>query len=350
MNERILELESSQLFAKQSQKTQVITSNSVFSDIYKTRQTHVYEVRTVSEMIAKKIGFKRIEELAIVSMSHDLGHPPFGHKGAKTLDRVIKSCGLKEGFSDNNNNLDMIEQNGLSFTDYELISLIKYPNKLYKYQKEKYIPVMERIVLEESKIWGKNLSRTVACNIMDIADEISYTTSDLYDSYSTGFISGELIGFQFKKLSEKYKSQPKLYSILNGISNAGFNNYKRVLRDEIFKLKLFLTNNCYWNYSEANLKFSDNESKELLSDIFSFTFKYFINSKKNLKKRSKVQQKFEKFIRFFLATEDKYMTSDMYREKYKIAKTKEDKLRIIRHMCSDTTDEFVINFKLVEEY
>jgi len=345
MNYRILELESSQLFAKQSQKTQVLVTNSIVSDIYRTRQTHVYEVRTISEIIAKKIGFKRVEELAFVSMTHDIGHPPFGHRGAETIDKVFKKLGLNEGFSDNNNNLQMLEHNDLSFTDYEAVSLIKYPKKLYEDQKKRYLPILKKFLEEERKEWGSKLKRTVACNIMDIADEIAYTTSDLYDSYSTGYTC-EVMNKAFFELAKKYKSEPKLFSALNGIAIAAENSYKRVLRAEIFNLKMILIENVYWDYEKANLLFRSSAYKELLKDIFSFNYKFFIKNKNIENKRVKVVKKLEKVIYDLIKKGPESFPSDMYREKFLSSTSEIERLRIVRDMISDTTDSFIINYKL----
>jgi len=345
MNYRILELESSQLFAKQAKKTQVLITNAIHSDIYRTRQTHVYEVRTISEMIAKKIGFKKIEELSIVSMAHDIGHPPLGHKGAEMLDKIFKKEGLSEGFSDNNNNLQMIELNGLSFSDYEMVSLIKYPDKLYPEQKKKYLNMLRRYVAEEKVEYGENLKRTVACNIMDIADEIAYTTSDLYDSYSTGFLKPEDMSQQLNELAKKYKSNPKLFSVLSGIAAAAKNNYKRVIREEIYKLKIFFIEDTIWDYKLSNLTFKSDLSKKLLSDIFCMNYKFFIKNERVEKKRKKALKKLEKVVKYFLTCSYKDFPSDMYKEKYKIAKNRKEELQIIRDMISDTTDSFILNFK-----
>jgi len=345
MNYRILELEASQLFAKQSNKTQILITNSIQTDIYRTRQTHVYEVRTISEIIAKKIGFEKMEELAYVSMSHDIGHPPFGHRGAKVLDKLFKDLGLNEGFSDNNNNLQMIEHNELSANDYELVSLIKYPKKLYPDQKKKYLPLLNRMVDKEKKLWGQNLKRTVACNIMDIADEIAYTTSDLYDSFSTGYTKAYLPPY-FKNLVNKYKSEPKLFSVLNSIITAAENDYKRVLRNEIFKLKMILTESLFWDYEVSNLKFKSKLYQDLLTDIFNFTYKFFINNSSIEKKKVKASKKLIKLTNYFLNNGPDYFPSDMYRYKYNISKTQEEKLRVVRDMVSDTTDNFILNYKI----
>jgi len=344
MNERILELESSQLFAKQAYKTQVLITCSPHIDIFRNRQTHAYEVRTVSEIIAKNIRFDKIPELSYVAMTHDCGHPPFGHAGATAIDKAFKDAGLMEGFSDNNNNIDMLTLNGLSVSDYELVSLIKYPGKLYPYQKKQYLKLLTEVLSEERKDWGDRLNRTVACNIMDIADEISYTTSDLYDSYSTGYTKDLMPEF-FAGLAQKYKSDPSLYSVLTSISNSSKEEYKRALRSDIFRLKMLLIKNVYWDYDHANLRFRDKPHRDLMQEIFSFTFKNFIHSAKVGAERDLAVQKLNSVIDFFLnCTPDKF-PSDMYREKYLSENTKEGRLRAIRNMVSDMTDLYVLNFK-----
>ena len=66
-------------------KTQVFFSPQ--SDHICTRIEHVNHVESISYTIAKYLGLNT-ELTRAISVAHDLGHPPFGHKGEKFLSRL----------------------------------------------------------------------------------------------------------------------------------------------------------------------------------------------------------------------------------------------------------------------
>ena len=65
-------------FRRLKHKTQVFVSNE--GDHYRTRLTHSLEVSQIARSISKI--FNLNEDLTeTLSLSHDIGHPPFGHAG-----------------------------------------------------------------------------------------------------------------------------------------------------------------------------------------------------------------------------------------------------------------------------
>jgi predicted deoxyguanosinetriphosphate triphosphohydrolase len=72
-------------FRRLEYKTQVFINFE--GDHFRTRLTHTLEVVQVARAIARALGLN--EDLAeTVALAHDLGHPPFGHAGERTLDRL----------------------------------------------------------------------------------------------------------------------------------------------------------------------------------------------------------------------------------------------------------------------
>ena len=82
-------------FRRLKHKTQVFVSHE--GDHYRTRLTHSLEVSQIARSICRV--FNLNEDLAdTLSISHDIGHPPFGHAGEDALSSSMKNYG---GFDHN---------------------------------------------------------------------------------------------------------------------------------------------------------------------------------------------------------------------------------------------------------
>ena len=74
----------SSAFRRLKYKTQVFVNNE--EDYYRTRLSHSLEVSQLARSISKV--FKVNDDLAeSISLSHDLGHTPFGHAGEEVLNK-----------------------------------------------------------------------------------------------------------------------------------------------------------------------------------------------------------------------------------------------------------------------
>lgn len=216
-------------FRRLQGKTQLFPSHE--SDFFRNRLTHSLEVAQVAKSIAIRINntheyFMKnnidTDLIEVAALAHDLGHPPFGHNGEYALDECMKDMGGFEGnaqtlrilcrlekrellsLSDGIRNpiLDETDQRvGLNLTFRTLAAVLKYDraipyfaeerkpkNALAKgyYQSEKDIikKVKEGVGYDPGRPF-----RTIECSIMDISDDIAYSTYDLEDSFKAGFLS-----------------------------------------------------------------------------------------------------------------------------------------------------------------
>ena len=327
-------------FAKTEDKTQIIRPKSNTSFIFRTRQTHSIEVAALAENISRAIKFKYINQLKNVCLLHDIGHPPFGHSGQKLLDKKIKEYGLKEGFDDNNGNIQIIKNNNIKVSPYELVSLVKYPSKLYKGQKKEILPLLERYLKIEEKEWGKK-QRTMACIIMDTADEISYSLSDFIDGYILGYAKDKVVGFlnDIIEIAEDKKTKKLLSRILKNLLTY---KSKNRLREDVTNLKNHLSSTAFYLKGEESIFLSSNNG-EIVEEFIKFNLYNFIRHEEVKSQITSDLESFEKYIDYVLG--NRTFISNLYGRIYnKKRKTKKRILRVLRDMIADTTDNYVINF------
>ena len=82
-------------FRRLKHKTQVFVNSE--GDHYRTRLTHSMEVSQIARTLARSLGLN--EDLCeTLSLSHDLGHTPFGHAG----EEILRDCMMSYGGFDHN--------------------------------------------------------------------------------------------------------------------------------------------------------------------------------------------------------------------------------------------------------
>ncbi len=161
-------------FRRLEGKTQVFTPG--LDDYYRTRLTHSLEVAQIGRTIAKTLKLNETVTEAI-SLSHDLGHPPFGHAGEKVLNNLMSRFG---GFEHNRQTLRIVELLEHPYADFAGLNLM-YETRLGL---AKHRSPYDR---PESKDFGeKNCS--LEGQIAGIADRIAYNCHDLEDGLRAGLL------------------------------------------------------------------------------------------------------------------------------------------------------------------
>lgn len=342
-------IECNQAFQKMLDKTQVLTQKHGMPEVIKNRLTHSYEVATSAKIIAKSISneFKADYQKAIfnICLLHDIGHPPFGHGGAQTLNNFFKNLGVNEGFSDNNNNFVVIENNNIEISNYELASLIKYPEKLYKSQ-FKYINLLNDAIDQDINYFkpfiniSKRPKRTLACEIMDEADHNTYTCSDLADCYSMELADSSSL----KNLKQTHKFKRKdIKDLLNIAITVIEIKDKNLIKKTFSELKLLINTN-YKLSDNLALEYKCLELKLLRDELAKISFNSYIKSDYTKRKDKQEQSTFLKYIHYVI--DNQFYPSKYYSVKIEKAKTDIEKFSLIRDMIADTTDNFIKKFCL----
>lgn len=198
-------------------KTQVFFSGEY--DFYRTRLTHSIEVAQIGRSICYRLnqtsslleGEAQIDSdlVEAACLAHDIGHPPFGHTGERTLHRLMGPFG---GFEGNAQTLRILTEilfgpdRGMNPTRALLDGVLKYKTLfgevedqknhfLYRDQGDvlKFVTAQQEFPYDITPGRGRNQFRSIECQIMDWADDTAYSLNDIADGIHAGFITGETL-------------------------------------------------------------------------------------------------------------------------------------------------------------
>lgn len=174
----------SRAFRRLENKTQVFTKR--YSDHFRNRLTHTIEVAQISRTIAAELGLNEdlVEALALV---HDVGHPPFGHAGERMLNEIMQRHG--DFFDHNLHALRMVEQFEQRYADFPGLNLsFEVREGIVKHSRDyaaQQFPQLSEYLLE--------LRPPLEAQLIDLTDEIAYSTADLDDGVEALILSRDQV-------------------------------------------------------------------------------------------------------------------------------------------------------------
>ena len=181
-------------------KTQVVAPDA--DDFARTRLTHSLEVAQVGRELGRSLGCDP-DVVDTACLSHDLGHPPFGHNGEKALDALCQDIGGFEGNAQTLRLLARLETKktfedgrsaGLNLTRASLDAACKYPwtrdeapLKPDGSRSRKFgVYTDDLTVFEWFRHGVSGRRRSMEAQVMDLADDISYSVHDVEDGIVNG--------------------------------------------------------------------------------------------------------------------------------------------------------------------
>lgn len=242
-------------------KTQVFFATK--NDHICTRMEHVSHVASVSETIAGFLGLNTDLTRAI-SMGHDLGHAPFGHKGEVILKQLSKKFTNQTFWHEQNSlwfvdKLEMLpDQHGnkknLALTYGVRDGIISHCGEV---NENAIKPRNESIDLYDIERPNQYAPYTWEGCVVKIADKISYLGRDIEDAIS------------LKILNRNQLRELKLI-----VEKVGHDSIREI--NNTVLMHDFIRNLVAMSNPDDGIRFSD-DYLELINSVKSFNYKYIYN-------------------------------------------------------------------------
>ena len=166
-------------FRRLAYKTQVFINNH--GDLFRSRLTHTMEVAQIARSVAQRLRLNG-DLVECISLAHDLGHPPFGHRGEDLLAELMADYG---GFEHNLHALRIIEELEHRYPEFPGLNLsYEVRESIVKHSAHGDTSrVAQRFHPQEAALLE-------AC-LVDEVDSITYDCHDIDDGIRAGIISVE---------------------------------------------------------------------------------------------------------------------------------------------------------------
>ena len=294
----------SEAFRRLKDKTQVFVYHG--GDHYRTRLTHTIEVSQIARSIAKAININ--EDLTeTISLAHDLGHPPLGHKGEEVLKKLMTKYGSFDHNEQTVRVVTLLEKkyhhyNGLNLTFETLEGLIKHNGPYFDNKK---IPAT---IIKLNKKFPLELEKypSLEGQTANIADDIAYLTHDFDDGLREKLFTIhdlreiKILDHIFKEIEKKFINinhdilvHQFIRHLISYFINDIVSNSSLIIKKENFKsvdqVRL---------YHDTVIKLSP-KVRENMEQIRMFLFKNMYHNKTILEKLSKASLMIEKLFVLF---------------------------------------------------
>ncbi len=184
-------------------------------DVFHTRLTHSLKVAQIGRRLAQlriKKQRKLCGQLGVhpevveaACLAHDLGHPPFGHRGEDVLnDLLVLKNGDEDGYNGNAQALRIVTKLAVRFDDYDglnltratLAAILKYPwmrGGISEPRSSWSVYSTEQAEFDFARDGTIGEAKTAEAELMDWADDIAYSVHDLEDFHRCRLIPWHLV-------------------------------------------------------------------------------------------------------------------------------------------------------------
>jgi dGTPase len=349
-------------------------------------------VETLGKPISSKLNGKALlpflptdDLITAIALSHDIGHPPFGHGGESALNYMMREHG---GFESNGQTLRLLTKLeisynpfGLDLTRRTLLGILKYPKaysklshfvsssghhglvkindwappKCYLDEEQPEVDwILDPLNAADKKLFqseqnGKTLYHSLDCSIMNIADDIAYGVHDLEDAIYLKLMTREKM--DIPQLSALFQhafpqgvsSSATPTAFLNNLFHANAARRKEAIGDLVngFITSVFLTT-VHADFDEPLLRYNA-ELPEAFSELLNYFQKIVLDHVINSHEGRVTEYGGQTVIRRLfeaVASNPEQLLSLMYRESYQKAASEREGMRVICDYIASMTDDY----------
>ena len=220
-------------------KTQVLSPASP-ADFARNRLTHSLEVAQVGRELATALHLSP-DVVDTACLSHDLGHPPFGHNGERAMNEWAEDIGGFEGNAQTLRIISRLEPKvvdadgqsfGLNLTRASLDATCKYPWTADHPLPDPGGRLKFGVYPEDEAVfrWMRQGApgrvRCIEAEVMDLSDDIAYSVHDFEDAVVNGYLDPA-------RLADAAEHAALLSSIQSWV---GFDFVRDELEDALYRL------------------------------------------------------------------------------------------------------------------
>jgi len=167
------------------------------NDFQRTRLSHSLECAQIGRELGESLGADP-DLLETACLSHDMGHPPFGHNGEEALAEVAAPCGGFEGNAQSFRLLTRIEAKtvdsngksmGLNLTRTSLDAATKYPWASAENPRKFGVYDDDVEIFNWARQGAPAGRKCIEAQIMDWSDDCAYSVHDFEDAIFAGQVT-----------------------------------------------------------------------------------------------------------------------------------------------------------------
>lgn len=315
-------------YNRYADKTQVFSFYK--NDDLSRRSLHVQLVSRIARNIATLLGAD-VDLTEAISLGHDLGHPPFGHAGERTLNEITKEVSSK-GFMHNVHSVRVLDKIfdynvSLETLDGILCHNGELPLGKYTYNKNKGFNELDNeisLCYKDTNYVSKLVPCTLEGCIVRVSDLIAYIGKDRQDAIRAKVIKDDSI---FSKGNLGVFNAVIINNLMVNIVENSFDKDYIMISDEYYEdMKLAMEENYKYIYLSDSVK---NVQKDVIRPMFTKLYFKLLNDIKDNKKDSVIYRHHINYINKVR----KYYTQDNYLD----VNTPED---IVTDFIASMTDDY----------
>ncbi len=318
----VIKITSSKAFRRMQNKTSVVfNAMPIKNDHFRNRLTHSIEVANIARFMANRM--RLCQELTeSISLAHDIGHPPLGHRGEQILDEILQNFGTN--FCHNEHGLrivtGMYNEENLNLSFECLDGLLKH-NFPAKKPSSGVFELMNLIFNNKFEI---DIVPTMEAQVSGISDDIAYLTHDIEDALRFGM---EL---------DLFNQIPVIEDIIKESSHI---NLKDKLRDFLINNVILTTSSNIQEGKICPVEFDKSVKKEMKA-LKALMMEHFYLKNNNF--CSQYEDKINKLFEKYMSSPEEIKNESM-KNKVLNSQNEQEKACIVVDYIAGMTDVLIAN-------